>query len=74
MCTGQLIANLRLDVMEIIFNELVIDDPELMKLDHPLKVRMLFDCIETVAETLKEDFPDEFHMVFVKLGKAALGE
>ena len=58
--------------MEIILHELVIDDPEVMSLDTPYKVWFLFKCIEEVQEVLRDDFPHEKHMVFVKVGRTAI--
>jgi hypothetical protein len=53
--------------MEIIFNELVIDDPDVMKLDHPEKLKFLFKCIIETQYAMAIEYPEEQHIVFVRL-------
>lgn len=49
-------------------NELIVDDPELMKLDSIPKIYHLYELIGSAILTLAEDFPEETHFVFVRIG------
>lgn len=49
-------------------NELIVDDADVMKLDSPFKVAFLFDLIASATLTLNEDFPDEKHFIYVRVG------